>query len=77
MELAIHLTNFKYQAAPRAWRRMWQPRTGGRRGGCSALTLMDHWFQMEQFARQRTDARGLHDLGFLAAHTERITLGLL
>lgn len=47
-------------------------------GGASVITVMDHWFQMEQMA-PATDPmlEGYTTLGFLAGHTERIRLGLL
>jgi F420-dependent oxidoreductase-like protein len=79
MELAIHLTNFKYQGGPESVAaNVAAAARAADEGGCSALTLMDHWFQMEQFA-PATDPmlEGYTTLGFLAAHTERITLGLL
>ena len=46
--------------------------------GAAELTLMDHWFQMEGFA-PATDPmlEGYTTLGYLAAHTESIRLGLL
>jgi len=47
-------------------------------GGCSTFTVMDHWFQMEQFATARDPMlEGYTSLGFLAGRTERIRLGLL
>jgi len=47
-------------------------------GGCSIFTLMDHWFQMDRVApAQDPMLEGYTTLGFLAAHTQRITLGLL
>jgi F420-dependent oxidoreductase-like protein len=46
--------------------------------GVSTFTLMDHWFQMEQMA-PATDPmlEGYTSLGFVAGHTETMTLGLL
>lgn len=46
--------------------------------GATEVTLMDHWFQMEGFA-PATDPmlEGYTTLGYLAAHTESIRLGLL
>ncbi|HEX3947418.1 MAG TPA: LLM class F420-dependent oxidoreductase, partial [Acidimicrobiales bacterium] len=47
-------------------------------GGCSTFTLMDHWFQMEQFATSEDPMlEGYTSLGFLAGLTQRMTLGLL
>ncbi|MGI4894917.1 MAG: LLM class flavin-dependent oxidoreductase, partial [Janthinobacterium lividum] len=46
--------------------------------GFSTLTLMDHWFQMQDMA-PATDPmlEGYTSLGFLAGQTERLQLGLL
>jgi F420-dependent oxidoreductase-like protein len=46
--------------------------------GVSRFSLMDHWFQMEQMA-PATDPmlEGYTSLGFVAAHTRTMTLGLL
>ena len=47
-------------------------------GGCSTFTLMDHWFQMEQFATSQDPMlEGYTSLGYLAGLTERMTLGLM
>jgi F420-dependent oxidoreductase-like protein len=46
--------------------------------GVAGFTFMDHWFQMEQMA-PATDPmlEGYTALGFVAAHTETMRLGLL
>jgi len=46
--------------------------------GVASLSLMDHWFQMDNFA-PATDPmlEGYTSLGFLAGQTEKIMLGLL
>ena len=47
-------------------------------GGCSHFTVMDHWFQMEQWAPATEPMlEGYTTLGYLAGVTERIQLGLL
>jgi F420-dependent oxidoreductase-like protein len=47
-------------------------------GGCAIFTLMDHWFQMDRVApAQEPMLEGYTTLGFLAAHTHQIKLGLL
>ncbi len=47
-------------------------------GGCEMFTLMDHWFQMEQFApAQDPMLEGYTALGYLAGLTQRMRLGLL
>ena len=46
--------------------------------GCSTFTMMDHWFQMEGFARaQDPMLEGYTSLGFVAGQTQRMTLGLM
>lgn len=46
--------------------------------GCDSISLMDHYFQMDTFF-DATDPmlEGYTGLGFIAAHTERVRLGLL
>jgi F420-dependent oxidoreductase-like protein len=47
-------------------------------GGVSLLTAMDHWFQMEEMGGPAAPMlEGYTTLGFLAAVTERVRLGLL
>jgi F420-dependent oxidoreductase-like protein len=46
--------------------------------GFALLTMMDHWFQMEQFAPpQEPMLEGYTSLGFVAGKTKRLTLGLM
>jgi F420-dependent oxidoreductase-like protein len=47
-------------------------------GGAATFTLMDHWFQMEQLGGPAEPMlEGYTSLGFVAAHTSTIELGLL
>jgi F420-dependent oxidoreductase-like protein len=47
-------------------------------GGCSRLTLMDHWFQMENLGGPAEPMlEGYTTLGYVAALTTRLQLGLL
>jgi len=47
-------------------------------GGFSTFTLMDHWFQMDEFAvAQDPMVEGYTTLGYLAGQTERLRLGLM
>lgn len=47
-------------------------------GGCATFTLMDHWFQMESLATSQDPMlEGYTSLGYLAATTQRMDLGLL
>ena len=79
MELGINFANFTLPGGPEAI----GPALSGtaraaEEGGCAAFTLMDHYFQMEEFAdRHEPMLEGYTGLGFLAGRTERITLGLL
>jgi F420-dependent oxidoreductase-like protein len=79
MELGIHFANFTLPGGPEAI----GPALSGtaraaEEGGCAAFTLMDHYFQMEEFAdRHEPMLEGYTGLGFLAGRTERMTLGLL
>jgi hypothetical protein len=46
--------------------------------GVSRFTLMDHWFQMEHMAPASDPMlEGYTTLGFVAAHTQSMRLGLL
>src|SRR3954471_22449664 len=46
--------------------------------GCTLFTFMDHYFQMEGFARSEDPMlEGYTALGFVAGRTERMQLGLL
>jgi F420-dependent oxidoreductase-like protein len=46
--------------------------------GVSSFTVMDHYFQMDQYAKaEEPMLEGYTTLGYLAAKTERMTLGLL
>jgi F420-dependent oxidoreductase-like protein len=46
--------------------------------GCTMFTCMDHYFQMEGFTRAEDPMlEGYTTLGYVAAHTEKMRLGLL
>ena len=79
MKLAIHYPNFTLPGGPEAMAPMIAATArAADEGGCSVFTVMDHWFQMEQLATAHDPMlEGYTTLGFLAAHTSRITLGLL
>jgi len=79
MQVGIHFVNFTLPGAPQslgptlaATARMAED------GGVSVFSLMDHWFQMEMRApAQDPMLEGYTSLGFVAAHTSTMTLGLL
>lgn len=79
MELGIHFANFTLPGGPEALApALAATARAAEDVGCSTFTLMDHWFQMEEFATaQEPMLEGYTSLGFLAAHTEAMTLALL
>ncbi len=79
MELGIHFANFTLPGGSEA---IGPILSGTARAaedaGCSTFTLMDHYFQMEEFADRREPMlEGYTALGFLAGRTGRLTLGLM
>jgi F420-dependent oxidoreductase-like protein len=79
MELGIHFANFTLPGGPAAIGPILSDTArAAEQGGCSTFTLMDHYFQMEEFADRREPMlEGYTALGFLAGRTEQIRLGLL
>jgi len=79
MELGIHFANFTLSGGPATIGPILSDTArAAEDAGCSTFTLMDHYFQMEEFADRREPMlEGYTSLGFLAGRTERLTLGLL
>ena len=79
MELGIHYANFTLPGGPEAiGPTLAATAKAADAGGCSTFTLMDHWFQMEQFATSQDPMlEGYTSLGFLAGQTQTIKLSLL
>jgi F420-dependent oxidoreductase-like protein len=79
MELGIHFANFTLPGGAEALApTLSATARAAEDAGCSTFTLMDHWFQMEGFATSQDPMlEGYTSLGFLAAHTQTITLALL
>jgi F420-dependent oxidoreductase-like protein len=79
MELGIHFVNFTLPGGPEALAPVLaRTAQAAEEGGCSTFTLMDHWFQMEQFATSQDPMlEGYTALGFLAGKTETMALSLL
>jgi F420-dependent oxidoreductase-like protein len=79
MELGIHFVNFTLPGGPEALAPILADTAqAAEAGGCSTFTLMDHWFQMEQFATSQDPMlEGYTALGYLAGKTETIALSLL
>ena len=79
VELGIHFANFTLPGGSDAIGPvLGRTAQAAEAGGRAAFTLMDHYFQMEEFAERHDPmSEGYMALGFLAGPTERMTLGLL
>lgn len=79
MKLGIHVANFTLPGGVEAiGPTLSATARAADEAGCASLTLMDHYFQMEEFAdRHDPMLEGYTALGFVAGRTERIRLGLL
>ena len=75
----MHYANFSHPDwATRLEDRLTETATIADQCGVSLLTLMDHWFQMEQMGGPAEPMlEGYTTLGYLAAVTERVRLSLL
>lgn len=79
MQLGIHFPNFTLSGDDTALaKHLGDTAKAAEEGGVTQFTLMDHYFQMEQRA-PATDPmlEGYTALGYVAALTERMRLGLL
>ncbi len=79
MELGIHFVNFALSGGPASiGPALSASAQAAEEAGCTTFTVMDHYFQMEEFA-DRSDPmlEGYTTLGFVAGRTERLRLGLL
>ena len=79
MQLGVHVVRFDFPDGPASI-----ASTLGRVGaaaeavGATHLSVMDHWFQMDQMAPAEDPMlEGYTTLGYLGAHTSRVRLGLL
>jgi len=79
MRVGIHFVNFTVPGQPATLAAVLADTArAAEAGGCSSFSLMDHWFQMEEFAAATEPMlEGYTSLGYLAGLTERMTLGLL
>jgi F420-dependent oxidoreductase-like protein len=79
MRLGIHVASFTLPGGPAALApTLAATARAADEGGCSTVTLMDHYFQMESLATAHDPMlEGYTSLGFLAGHTEHVQLGLL
>ena len=79
MKLGIHFVNFNLgEGATSLAPTLSATARAAEEAGCSTFSMMDHWFQMEQFATSQDPMlEGYTSLGFLAGQTQKMTLGLL
>lgn len=79
MELGIHFANFTLPGGPEALGPVLGATARAAEDvGCTTFTVMDHWFQMEEFATSQDPMLEAYtSLGFVAGQTERIRLGVL
>ncbi|MBV9593699.1 MAG: LLM class F420-dependent oxidoreductase [Actinobacteria bacterium] len=79
MDLGIHFMNFSQPDTPAGTAVMLAAAAkAAEAGGCTKFTLMDHYFQMQgQGGPPEPMLEGYTSLGFLAAQTQKMTLGLL
>ncbi|WP_244928174.1 LLM class F420-dependent oxidoreductase [Nocardioides sp. W7] len=79
MDLGLHYANFTHPEWDRRLAdRLTETARVADQGGVSLLTVMDHWFQMEDLGGPAEPMlEGYTTLGYLAAVTERIRLSLL
>jgi len=79
MDIGLHIVSFSWPGAPSSiGPTLAAVAAEAEAAGVSDLSVMDHWFQMEWMAPATEPMlEGYTTLGFLAAHTETVTLGLL
>jgi len=79
VQIGVHFANFTLPGSQNDLRStLASTAKAAEEGGFSWFTMMDHWFQMEQFATaQDPMLEGYTSLGFLAGQTDRMTLSLL
>jgi len=79
VDVGLHIVNFRWPGGPAAI----APTLGAvaeaaEDAGVSEITFMDHWFQMDMMAPATEPMlEGYTTMGYMAARTETITLGLL
>jgi F420-dependent oxidoreductase-like protein len=79
MQVGIHFVNFTLPGAPESIAgSLAETARVADEGGVAGFSLMDHWFQMEQFQTAHDPMlEGYTSLGFLAGQTRSMRLGLL
>jgi F420-dependent oxidoreductase-like protein len=79
MRLGLHYWNFSTPPEPAAIApTLAETAKVAEQAGFSSFTVMDHYFQMDAYgSAEEPMLEGYTTLGYVAAHTERMTLGLL
>lgn len=79
MQLGVHYADFAHPDwSTRLEERLTATARAADQGGAEWFTVMDHWFQMEDLGGPASPMlEGYTTLGYLAAVTERLRLGLL
>jgi F420-dependent oxidoreductase-like protein len=79
LKLAIHNPSFSYPGGPENIApTLTATARAAEEGGADQFTLMDHWFQIHSIgAHTEPMLEGYTALGYIAAQTERMRLGLL
>lgn len=79
MDLGLHVANFTWPNSPAATAdTLAKVAIAADEGGYASLSVMDHFFQMDHFFDAAEPMlEGYTTLGYLAAVTERVRLGLL
>ncbi|MCU4183218.1 LLM class F420-dependent oxidoreductase [Acidiferrimicrobium sp. IK] len=79
MKLAIHYSRFGHPGGPESLApTLAATARAADEGGCSRMTVMDHWFQMENLGGPPEAMLECYTtLGYLAATTSRLQLGAL
>ncbi len=79
MKIGLHVVSFSWPNAPASIApTLAAIASAAEEAGISDLSVMDHWFQMEAMAPATEPMlEGYTTLGFMAAHTATIRLGLL
>jgi F420-dependent oxidoreductase-like protein len=78
MDLGIHYSRFPAPSGSTRSAALAETARVADQGGAALFTVMDHYFQMEHYGGPPEPMlEGYTTLGFLAAHTESVRLGLL
>ena len=79
MQVGVHYANFGHPGwETQLVERLAETARIADQGGAALVTAMDHWFQMEEMGGPAAPMlEGYTTLGYLAAVTERVRLGLL